>query len=107
MFLGVSNYSLWAMKKTNFCNLLFLVFLRVLCNSNDYNYDNYKYDDYNYLENYDYDYQRPEDYTDDYSSQGLNDYYDQNLLRPPNPPPLPSWGFYPKRLVPLVPPAGF
>ena len=89
------------MKKTNFCNLLFLVFLTALCtNSNDYNYDNYKYNDYNYLENYDYDYQRPEDYTDDYSSQGLNDYYDQNLLRPPNPPPLPPIP------IPTPPPMG-
>ena len=93
MFLGVSNYSLWAMKKTNFCNLLFLVFLTALCNSNDYNYDNYKYDDYNYLKNYDYDYQRPEDYSDDYS-QGFNDYYDHNQIAFPNPPPMGKITFF-------------
>ena len=61
------------MEKTNFCIiLLFLVILSSLCNSQDY-----EYDDYNYNENY--------DYTDDYS-QELNEYYDQNLLAPPNPP---------------------
>ena len=65
------------MEKTNFCILLlFVVILTSLCNSQDY-----EYDDYNH---YDYDY----DYTDDYS-QELNDYYDQNLLAPPNPPLLP------------------
>ena len=42
------------------------------------------YDDYNYDE-YDYNNQQPEDYTDDYSQES-NDYYDQNLLPPPNPP---------------------
>ena len=87
MFWRVSNYSLWVMEKTHFCILLFLAFLASLCNSNDYEYDNYKYDEYDY-ENYDYNNQKPEDYTDDYS-QGLNDYYDQNLLAPQNPPPLP------------------
>ena len=39
-------------------------------------------------QNYDYNNQKPEDYTDDYS-QDLNDYYDQNLLAPPNPRPPP------------------
>ena len=72
------------MEKTNFCVLLFfLVILSSLCNSQDY-----EYDDYNYNENY--------DYTDDYS-QELNDYYGQNLLAPaplpipppPTPPPTP------------------
>lgn len=65
------------MEKTNSCILLFLVFLTSICNSNYYEYDNYEYDEY-----------YPEDYTADYS-QELNDYYDQNLLAPPNPPPLP------------------
>ena len=87
MFWRVSNYSLQAMEKTNFCTLLFLVFSTSFCNANDYKYDDYKYE-YNYQENYDYDNQEPEDYTDDYS-QGLNDYYDQNLLAPQNRPPLP------------------
>ena len=70
------------MEKTNFCVLLFfLVILSSLCNSQDY-----EYDDYNYNENY--------DYTDDYS-QELNDYYGQNLLAPaplpiPPPPPPPT-----------------
>ena len=59
-----------------------------MCNSNDYTYDSYEYDEYYYHEKYDYNNQNPEDYTDDYS-QGLNDYYDQNLFGPPNPPPLP------------------
>ena len=84
---GVSNYSLLAMEKTSFCIFLFLVFLTSLCNSNDYKYyDDYKYDDYIY--DYDYDNQKPEDYIDDYS-QELNEYYDQNLLAPPNPPAPP------------------
>ena len=70
------------MEKTNFCILLFfLIILSSLCNSQDYEYENYKYDDdYNYNENY-----------DDYS-QELNDYYGQNLLAPaplPIPPPAP------------------
>ena len=77
MFLGVSNYSLWAMEKTNFCISLFMVLLTSLCNSQyDYTYDDYENDEYNYNE------------YDDYS-QELNYYYDQNLLTPPNPPPLP------------------
>ena len=75
----VSNYSLQAMDKTNSCILLFVVILKSLCNSQDYSYDDYNYDDY------DYNNQQPEDYTDDYS-QELNDYYDQNVLAPPNPP---------------------
>ena len=77
------------MEKTNFCILLFVVFLTSLCNSNDYNYDDYKYNEYNYDEDeyYGYNNQQPEDYTDEYS-QDLND-YDQNLLAPPNPPPPP------------------
>ena len=83
MFWIISNYSLWAMEKTNFCILLFVVLLTSLCNSQ---YDDYKNDDYN--EYYDYNNQNPKDYTYDYS-EDLNDYYDQNLLAPPNPPPLP------------------
>ena len=71
------------MEKTNFCILSFILFLSSSCNSQDYEYDDYKYD-----EDYDYNNQKPEDYTDDYS-QDLNDYYDQNLLAPPNPPPPP------------------
>ena len=63
------------MEKTLFCISLFLVFLTSLCYSDDYNYDDYKYNEYNYN---DYDY-----------SQELNDYYDHNLLAPPNPPPSP------------------
>ena len=80
------------MEKTNFYNFLFLVFLTSFCNSNDYEYENYKYDEYDYLENYNYDNQKPEDYTDytDDYSQGLDDYYDQNLFGPPNPPRLPT-----------------
>ena len=78
------------MKKTNFCILLlFLSILSSLCNSQDY-----EYDDYNYNENY--------DYTDDYS-QELNDYYGQNLLAPaplPIPPPPPP----PPPLIPPPPP---
>ena len=81
MFWIVSNYSLWAMEKTNFCILLFVGFFASFCNSQDYRYDDYNYDNY---DEYDYNNQNPEDYTDDYS-QDLNDYYDQNLL-PPNPP---------------------
>ena len=88
MFWEVSNYNLRAMEKTNFCILLFFVFLTSMCNSNDYTYDSYEYGEYYYHEKYDYNNQNPEDYTDDYG-QGLNDYYDQNLLAPPNPPPLP------------------
>ena len=96
---GVSNYKLWAMEKTNVCILLFLFFLTSLCNTNDYTYDNYKYDEYNY----DYDNQKPEDYTD-YYNQGFNDYYDQNLLAPPNPPPLPP--ISPPIPPPAPPPIG-
>ena len=96
MFWVVSNYSLLAMEKTNFCIFLFLVFLTSLSNSNDYDYE---YDDYDYYQNYDYGNQKPEDYTDDYS-QELNEYYDQNLLAPPNlPAPLPM-------LPPPPPPMG-
>ena len=80
MFWEVSNYNLRAMEKTNFCILLFFVFLTSMCNSNDYTYDSYEYDEYYYQEKYDYNNQNTEDYTD---------YYDQNLLAPPNPPPLP------------------
>ena len=69
------------MEKTNFCILLFFVFLTSMCNSNDYTYDSYEYDEYYYHEKYDYNIQNPEDYNDDYG-QGLNDYYDQNLLAP-------------------------
>ena len=103
MFWQVSNYKLWVMEKTNFYNFLFLVFLTSFCNSNDYEYENYKYDEYDYLENYNYDNQKPEDYTDDYS-QGLNDYYDQNLLAPPN--PLPSLPTSPPIPPPPPPPMG-
>ena len=67
------------MEKTLFCISLFLVFLTSLCYSDDYKYNEYNYNDY--------DNQRPYDYTD--YSQDLNDYYDHNLLAPPNPPPLP------------------
>ena len=54
------------MEKTNFCILLlFVVILTSLCNSQDYEYDDYNHYDY--------------DYTDDYS-QELNDYlYDLKL----------------------------
>ena len=83
MFWRFSNYSLQAMEKTYFCILLFVVILTSLCNSQDYNNDEYNYNEY-------YDYQ------DDYS-QDLNDYYDQNLLAPPNPPPL-------SRIPPPIPP---
>ena len=78
------------MEKTNFYILLFIVFLTSFCNSNDYNYDDYKYNEYNYDEDeyYGYNNQKPEDYTDDYS-QELNDYYDQNLPDPPTPAPIP------------------
>ena len=55
-----------------------------MCNSEDYKYDDYKY----YDEKYDYDNQKPDYYTDGYSQES-NDYYDHNLLAPPNPPPLP------------------
>ena len=78
------------MEKTNSCILLFVVFLTSLCNSDEYNYNDYKNDQYNYDHYYDYNSKKPEDYTDDYS-QGLNDYYNQNLLAPPNTlPPLPT-----------------
>ena len=79
MFWIVSNYSLWAMEKTNFCILLFMVLLTSLCNSQyDYTYDDYENDEYNYNEYY------------DYNNQKSEDYYDQNLLAPPNlPAPLP------------------
>ena len=68
------------MEKTNYCVLLFVVLLTSLCNSQDYNNDEYNYNEYY-------------DYNDDYS-QDLNDYYDQNLppnppLAPPRPPPIP------------------
>ena len=86
--LGVSNYILYPMEKTNFCIVTILVFLTCLCNSDYHTYDNYQYDEYNYNENYDYNNQKPEDYTDDYS-QELNDYYDQNLPNPPTPAPIP------------------
>ena len=85
MFWIVSNYSLWAMEKTNFCILLFVGFFKSFCNSQDYRYDDYNYDNY---DEYDYNNQNPEDYTDDYS-QELNEYYDQNQLAPPNPPAPP------------------
>ena len=88
MFWEVSNYSSQAMEKTNFCLLLFVGFLSSFCYSNDYKSYDYKNNEYNYNEYYDYDNQKPEDYTNDYS-QDLNDYYDQNLLVPPNPPPPP------------------
>ena len=88
MFWRVSNYKLRAMEKTNFCILLFFVFLTSMCNSNDYTYDSNEYDEYYYHEKYDYNNQNPDDYNDDYG-QGLNDYYDQNLLAPLNPLPLP------------------
>ena len=101
MFWIVSNYSLWAMEKTNFCILLFIVLLTSLCNSQyDYTYDDYENDEYNYNEYYDYNNQKSEDYTDDYS-QELNYYYDQNLLTPPNPPPLPP---IPPPIPPPLPP---
>ena len=79
------------MDKTNSCILLFVVFLTSLCNSQDYRYDDYNSDEY------DYNNQQPEDYTDDYS-QELYDYYDQNLLAPSNPLPLPP--------TPPAPPMG-
>ena len=84
------------MEKTNFCILLFVIFLTSLCNSQDYRYDDYNYDEY------DYNNQPPEDYTDDYSQES-NYNYDQNLVPPPNPllsppipPPIPS----PPQMVP-------
>ena len=43
---GVSSYKLRAMEKTNFCILLFFVFLTSMCNSNDYTYDSNEYDEY-------------------------------------------------------------
>ena len=72
MFWIVSNYSLWVMEKTNFCILLFVIFLTSLSNSQDYRYDNYNYDEY------DYNNQQPEYYTDDYRRR-----------LPPIPPPPP------------------
>ena len=59
------------MEKTNFCILLFVIFLTSLSNSQDYRYDDYNYDEY------DYNNQQPEDYTDDYSQES-NDNYHQN-----------------------------
>ena len=89
MFWRVSNYNLPAMEKTNFFILLSVLFFTSMCNPNDdYKYDDYENDDYNYNEYYDYNNQKPEDYTDDYS-QDLNYYYDQNLLTPSNPTPPP------------------
>ena len=61
MFWIVSNYSLWVMEKTNFCILLFVIFLTSLCNSQVYRYDDYNYNEYDY----------------------------NNLLPPPIPPPPP------------------
>ena len=81
------------MEKTNFYILSLILFLSLLCNSQDYEYDDYQYDD----EYYDYNNQKPEDYTDD-SNDDLNDYYNQNLLAPPNPPPPPP------RPFPIPPP---
>ena len=72
------------MERTNFCIFLFLAFLSLLCNSEDYKYDDYKYNEYNYDdENYYYHNKKSEDYTEE-----LNDYYGhQNLLAPA---PLPK-----------------
>ena len=54
-----------------------------LCHSQ---YEDYQYDEYH--ENYDYDNQKLEDYTDEYDYN--QDYYtNQNLLAPLNPPPPP------------------
>ena len=78
------------MEKSNSCILLFLVFLTSFCNSQDYRYDDYNYDEY------DYNNQQPEDYTDDYSQES-NDYYYQNLFPPPNPP-------LPPPIPPPIPP---
>ena len=47
------------MEKTN-CISLFVLFLASFCNSSDYKYDNYNYDEY-----YNYNNQKPEDYTDE------------------------------------------
>ena len=88
MFWWVSNYSMKSMEKTYFCILLFLLFSTSVCNPVDYKNEDYKNDEYNYNEYYDYNNQKPEDYTDDYS-QDLNYYYDQNLLTPSNPTPPP------------------
>ena len=63
--LGVSNYILYPMEKKNFCIVTILVFLTCLCDSDYHTYDNYQYDEYNYNENYDYNNQKPEDYTED------------------------------------------
>ena len=95
MFWIVSNYTLWAMEKTNFCILLFVGFFASFCNSQDYRYDDYNYDNY---DEYDYNNQNPEDYTDDYSEDF---YYDQNLLAPPIPPPPPP---IPPQPIPPPPP---
>ena len=84
------------MEKTNFCILLFVIFLTSLCNSQDYRYDDYTYDEYDYND------QQPEDYTADDYSQQLNDYYNQNLLAPPIPPPPPIL----PRPTPPQPPMG-
>ena len=64
------------MDKTNSCILLFVIFLTSSCNSQDY-----RYDDYN-LDEYDYNNQQPEDYYTDNYSQESNDYYYQNLFPP-------------------------
>ena len=69
------------MEKTHFCILLFVIFLRSSCNSQDYRYDDYNYDEY------DYNNQQPEDYTDDY----------RRRLPPPIPPPIPP----PPPMVPM------
>ena len=90
------------MEKTNICILLFVVFLISLCNSDEYEYD-HKNDQYNYDQYYNYNIQKPEDYTDDYSQQ-LNDYYNQNLLAPQN--PLPSLPTSPPIPPPPPPPMG-
>ena len=71
------------MEKTNFYILSLILFLSLLCNSEDY-----EYDDYNY--------------TDD-SNDDLNDYHNQNLLAPPNPSPPPPRPF-PIPPPPLPPP---
>ena len=98
MYWGVSNYILRVrpMEETNFSILLLLVFLASFCNADSYKYHDYKYNEYNYDQNYDYDNQKPEDYTEDYS-QELNECYDQNLLAPPATlpiPPAPPFLFY-------------
>ena len=74
------------MEKVNFSILLIILCLKSLCNADDYNYDDYMYNEYNY-------------YTDDYSQES-NDYYDQNLLPPPNP-PLPPPNPPPPPMAPM------